>query len=411
MFYYNHMGISSVLRPDRFLAVFLTVVALQTWFRGLFDPFRFGILEWSALIFTGLCFFSLIVAGSNRQEGLGANTEINEVFNLTVYPYMTYFLARQIRYSRKRLLWFLGGMVMIGVYLGVTAIFERFGINSLIFPSYISDMGIGIHQGRSRGPFLQSVFLGYTLVVCIACILVLVSATGQRWKRVLLLSVCFADILGVYFTNTRGAWVALGLVLAFTSFANSTLRKFSIGINVAIAFGFVFSGASQFSLTGGSLFSKRQNTIEQRDLNYRIAFYMGIDHPISGVGFSRMGYEFDKYFVKYYRGEEWQGWDGNHNEYLGLFAEVGIFAPLLFAGVLFMIGKHAYWGYRNYPQEMSLERALSVATIGALAGFSQISYFNQVRAAPFHICIIFLLAGLAGSARNWAIRQHSKARA
>ena len=408
MFYYNHLGVPSAVRPDRILAVFVGFLAIRAQMRGLFSKFKFGFLEFLMLLFTGACFLSLVVSGSNRTVGVGANTEINEVFNLTIYPYLTYLIARQIPYSRRRFLWFLGVMVLIGAYLGFTAIFERYDMDTFIFPKYIADMSIGIHQGRSRGPFLQAVFMGYNLIVCLFCIYLRLSEMRSRTGFLLLLVFAFAIILGIYFTNTRGAWLALALGLMAASTLRSSVRRIAIGVNLVLALGFFFSGASQFSLSGGNLFTKRQNTLEQRDLNYRIAFHMGLDHPLTGVGFSRMGYEFDKYFVKYYKGEEWQGWDGNHNEYLGLFAEVGITAPLLYSLILFLVGKRAFSGSRYYPPEMALERSLAVCTVGALFGFALISYFNQVRAAPFHICIIFLLAGIAASARDAVLQANQE---
>ena len=393
---------SLMIRPDRILFCILAVTSAYFCWSGRLVPIRIGWLEFCFGAFSILCVASLVSFGGNRTEGLGRNTELNEVLNMTLYPFGAYLLARHLPYSRQQTLWLTSLLVILGAYLAVTAICERFGINSLIWPRYIIDPSFGTHLGRARGPFVQAVFMGFSLSVCLLGI-VLALSQAQTWIRrgllMMLIPLCLA---GVYFTNTRGPWVALGLALCTGIALRSSVRRLFIGIIVFILVGFCFSDASKFSLSRGNLFTQRQNTIEQRELNYRIAFHMGLDHPLTGVGWSRMGYEFDRYFSKYYRGEDWVAWDGNHNEYLGLFAEVGFFALFFFLALELTIAKRLITAIRELPEFMEFERSTAVCALASLIGLAFISYCNQVRAGPFHIVIVFLLCGLTAGAMESA---------
>lgn len=398
VFYYDRF--LPGFRPDRILFCVVLFSFLKSWNQGAFKIGKWGLIETLMASFFTLCSLSLWMTGGNRSEASGANTEINEVLNITVFPFITYFITKNTPYSRSAVWASLGVISMMTLYLALTSWFERYGLHRLIWPRYITDRTIGTHPDRSRGPFLQAVFMGFNMTVGLLCLYLRFAGTTTFLKRVLLFLVSLLTLGGIYFTFTRGPWIALGVALLVTSWVPSPIRKLSRSINMLLLVLFLFSGASQFSLSGGNLFSRRQNTLEQRDLNYRIAFHMGMEHPFFGVGFSRMGMEFDKYFNRYYRGEDWHKWDGNHNEYLGLFAEVGVFAVLFFILILGLMIREAVYCIRSLPDAMSLEMGVAVCSLSSLLGFALIAYFNQIRAAPFHVCITFLLAGWVAAIRQ-----------
>lgn len=77
-----------------------------------------------------------------------------------VIPFILYWIARRSVLTQKSVdkVYLLFGI--FGIYLAVTALFEIMGMWSLVFPREIGNPDVGIHFGRARGPFLQSVRLG-----------------------------------------------------------------------------------------------------------------------------------------------------------------------------------------------------------------------------------------------------------
>ena len=61
---------------------------------------------------------------------------------------------------------FLGVLVALGGYLGLTALFETVGPHALVFPRYITNPELGYHVGRARGPFLEAEANGIALFIC-----------------------------------------------------------------------------------------------------------------------------------------------------------------------------------------------------------------------------------------------------
>jgi len=169
-------------------------------------------------------------------------------------------------------------------------------------------------------------------------------------------------MVGVYLTNTRGVWLGLATALMTTLLFKVRMRRM-----VTIAFGIVvlsyfFLGASQFSLYQNTLFSKRQNTVVDRDVNNMVALKMGSENPIFGIGWGRMRNEFDKYH-RMIGSPEFGGWDGNHNEYLGIFAQMGTIALILYGVLLISVIRMVLNTYRHLPRQMEFERSYAVSTL------------------------------------------------
>ena len=94
------------------------------------------------------------------RELVGQPSTVMHLLNGYLIPAFLFVL---IRHSdlRPRTLWpAIAVILLFGVYLSLTAIFEITKQWSLVFPQYIGDPKLGIHFGRARGPMLQSVRLG-----------------------------------------------------------------------------------------------------------------------------------------------------------------------------------------------------------------------------------------------------------
>lgn len=395
MFYYYGWP----LRPDRLLWLCVAAVAFGQFVHGKLRRPATGILEALMLCFAGLLIASVALSGGLNDGAYETSTRINEVFNLAIYPFITYVIASRLPFDPRRSTLIIRVLAWIGLYLGVTAVGERLGTPYLVWPRYILDETVGGHYGRIRGPFVDAVLMGLNETTCLIAVLICLHSTPSVFRRLLLLLSVPLLIAGIYLTNTRGPWIALALVLAIVSTMRTPVRKGAILCVGLILIGYFFAGASKFSIGQDTLFSRRQSTISDREVNYRVALAMGMDHPLFGVGLSQM----DKHFMEYFQPEqypEFGGWDGNHNEYLGLFAEAGFPALACYVVILAIVIVKAIACVRHAREESA--RLVGLLALCALLGLVVIGMFNEIRSAPFHICIAYFMAGVAGSAEHTA---------
>ena len=397
MFYY----LSWPVRPDRVLWVCLIASLFVRWVKGQFRGSGPGRLEALMAAFTALLITSLVLSGGLTKGG-ETSTRLNEVFNLSIYPFITYLVARRIPYDRQSAMTVVRTISWIGLYLGVTAIGERLGSSVLVWPPYIMDISVGSHFGRARGPFADAVLMGLNQAVCMIAVLICLQWRPNTLRRVILLLSVLSLLAGIYLTNTRGPWITFAVFLIATcAFRNQARKGASLCIALIVC-GFLLGGASKFSLNEGTLFSRRQNTISDREVNYRVALAMGLDNLALGVGLSQMGDHFMRYYERETDLPAFGGWDGNHNEYLGLFAEVGLPALICYVSILFVAIARCIVCIRKATDEVA--RSLGLLGMCAMLGLVVIGMFNEIRSAPYHICIAYFIAGMAASAVQSAQR-------
>jgi O-antigen ligase len=132
---------------------------------------------------------------------------------LGIVPFVLFALAPLLYRSadeRRRLLII---MTVVGGYLSTTAFLEYFDQTQLLFPSYIGDPDVGIHFGRARGPFLESVAMGIGLLMVAILMYVAQSAFRTRVGRRAASIVGLACMLATVLTLTRAVWLAAVVVV------------------------------------------------------------------------------------------------------------------------------------------------------------------------------------------------------
>jgi len=92
------------------------------------------------------------------------------------------------------------------LYLSMISVFFLFGAESLIFPRFILDAGIGIHADRARGPFLQAVANGVSLNML--GLIAVDSFRRQRLPRSVAAVLFLAVPLALLATKTRAVWIS-----------------------------------------------------------------------------------------------------------------------------------------------------------------------------------------------------------
>ena len=150
------------LGPDRFLVAFGALIAVAQVLSGRTE-LRIPTLRLLLLTATAAYAVCSAIWVGNMSD---KETVFALLDKLGLIPFLVFLLAPVIFATARDRRIFLVSLVGLAAYLGTTAAFETAGLRSLVFPRYIGDPSVGIHFGRTRGPFVQSVAEGLALYVC-----------------------------------------------------------------------------------------------------------------------------------------------------------------------------------------------------------------------------------------------------
>ena len=374
------MGLT--VTPDRL--VFIIILLLAVWSLICRD------LQFSGLGKVGgyMLLFTLISTVSNAVTGRGADV-YHHLFDFNYNPFIIFILAKSIPHSHKKLESLSLAFLAVGAYLAINGIFERFGPHALVWPQYILDPTVGIQFERTRGSFASSEALGGALVVTfLFYALYTTRVKGGKLYWAYLMTTVTAVI--IYATNQRSAWVGFALCLGLLTIAKTKMRRLA-RIFVAVGLLVFISGvATHLSIwEKQTLFSKRQQTVKERWVDNLTTWNMGMAHPIFGVGFGNFKLLWPKYFEEI-DPEVRDLTDGNHNTFLGLFAEVGLVGLIPYLLILyhmFRVGLRVYGTGEGFEREFALLFLLAAITYVIGANFS------DYRHGQFANTTLFLLFG------------------
>ena len=144
---------------------------------------------------------------------------------LGVVPFLLYLVAPVAFATERQRTILLGTLAAVGAYLGATAFFEMIGPHSLVFPSFISNPALGIHDGRARGPFLEAGADGLAMFSCAVAAVMLLDRPRKRWIRWALIAITGLCLLGLVLTLTRQVWAGAAAGALLASLASRRLRR------------------------------------------------------------------------------------------------------------------------------------------------------------------------------------------
>lgn len=164
----------------------------------------FGAAQWFILLAIGYAIISAAWTGTLlHHDGFYGLLD-----RFGVVPFVMFLVAPRVFATERQRQALVVTLVVLGAYLGWTAVAEGLNLNSLVFPRYILDPTIGIHADRARGPFVEAVANGLALYACgVAAAVALATWRGleSRCIATIVLALC---IVGVVLTLTRAVWVA-----------------------------------------------------------------------------------------------------------------------------------------------------------------------------------------------------------
>ncbi len=323
-------------RPDN-IALLVVVVAL------VFACLRTKLLKETRYLVAAVAVFLAYTIVQSAITG-GLTKELFAWFmRMFGFPFVVCLLLATARLSMRDLRAFASVMAVLGLYMAIVSILEHFGLYSWIVPDWIGDPQVNpaLESGRSGGLLLQSEWNGFalSLVFCFVLQRTILARGFSRLTSGTLLLLC---LVGIYFTYTRGAWLAtaIGTVIILVRRPRCSQTKTMAGLPGYLAVILVLCLAI---FSSGRMASDRiddSGTIYYRLNVWTAGLRMASHSPLFGYGFGQFQSEVAKYQTSINSGPDVTLADeGNvaHNTFLEVLVEHGIIGLALYFVVVFHV--------------------------------------------------------------------------
>jgi O-antigen ligase len=318
-------------------------------------------------------------------------------------PLLLYWIGRRAVVNQRGVDRVYALFAVFGIYLAGTAVLEIIGAWGLVFPKFIADPDRGIHFGRARGPFLQSVRLGIYLLAGLASLWIPLIWRGVWGRGGQLLAACLTPLflIALFFTYTRSIWLgtALASIILFAMTLYGRPRRAVIlailGCSVALLL-VVQEGFTSFQREYGAA-ETRQST-QMRAVFAYVSWMMFQDKPLTGHGFGHFPRVNQPYLNDRQTTMQLNSIRGyiHHNTFLSQLVELGVVAFLLYVGMLTAWGRQAWQLWRDVAAPAWM-RGQAVLFLLFLCHFATQMMFHDVSYSPLENGLLFFLAGLTSS--------------
>jgi O-antigen ligase len=291
---WKYMGFPELIAPDRLLisAAIATVILRAPQVRDR-APIEVRPIHWLLAVTVAYILASALAAGTFFDRA----SLLRLVDRVGVVGFLLFALAPAIFSKPQHRSMLLGCLVAVGLYLAVTSFFEALDLNGLVFPRYISDPAIGIHQGRARGPFLEAVGNGMAIYIGLVAAVVAVHTWQARWQRNVAMLTALLCAAALVLTLTRSVWIGSAAATVVTMLAHPRLRRWLLPVAVSAA----LVTAGTIAVVPGlatkvQTRESSQGPIWDRLNLSRAALNMAKARPLIGFGWNRFGSVGTDYF-------------------------------------------------------------------------------------------------------------------
>jgi O-antigen ligase len=311
-------------------------------------------------------------------------------------PFTAYWVVRQSQLDEQSIKQVHRFLIFLGIYLAVTGICEITQQWSFVFPRYIADSDVGIHFGRARGPFGNSVRYGLYVATCAFATWVVWKRLTPRWQ-IALVPLAPLFLAGVFFSYTRSVW--LGMAAATLMAALLTLKGHlrTAALSLACLVGLLASIVLWDKLihlerdeSGGHA----AVSVSNRAAHAYVSFAMFRDRPLLGFGFGHYPNEKLAYLQDRRTALKLQRLRTrlSHNTVLTLLVELGIIGLSLFMAVIAAWAFCAIrlWRNQNTPP---WARQHAVLFLAVMCIYLTQLLFHEVTFRPDTNSLVFILAG------------------
>lgn len=274
-----------------------------------------------------------------------------------IEPYLIYFFAKNIitNYRQIRVLFFL--LLMLGLYYSVTSIAQKYHWDFLLYPTFLR-ANLTEFVGRSIGPFGNPAVFGSAMGMILPLNLYFMARTRSLAIKILLYANISLAFAGLYFTYTRGPWLATAvglcavLALNFRNYVRPLIPALVLVPIVAIS----FLGLGQDKFMKERV--EEEGTIGARLGTAVTALRVWRDNPLIGCGYFRYRIVRQKYVepvdISGFETIRFVQYRDNplHDMILGPLAEDGLIGFGLMMCIYFMIGR-IFWKWYSKRGEGS----------------------------------------------------------
>jgi O-antigen ligase/Tfp pilus assembly protein PilF len=357
-------------------------------------------LNFPTLSFIAICVLSLIWSNSFFVS-------LTELPLFLAGPLLYGVITNSIN-QEKQINRILDILLMVGGLFGIYGIFQYKGI----------DLSLWAHNvGRQQvfGLFGNVNYFAEYLIVPLPIAVSLFLASRNKFKKILLLIGIFAMGASLTFTFTRGSYLSFGSALIFTfflflisrgkDFIKNNKKIFIIILVAIIIITFLFIIPTPLNKSG-TIISKLKSRISIAKLtqdyayNRRIATWkfttlMIKDHPLIGSGLGTFKYNTLRYQAEFFaQGENRSLYphgfaDKAHNEYLQLWAELGIIGLGIFIWLMISYFRFGLKILRKIKDES--RAGIIIGLMGAVVAVLVDSIFGF----PLHLAATMVLFWLA----------------
>jgi putative inorganic carbon (hco3(-)) transporter len=321
---------------------------------------------------------------------------------LGLAPFLVFLLAPSIFAGERERNMLLGTLVGLGVYLGVTAVFEVLGPKALVVPSYIlaaDEISPGVVQ--VSGPFQSPVAEGFAVFACAVAALIALQRWRVRWQRWVCVLSAVTCAFACFATLERGVWLAAVLAAIVTAAVTRTGRRRLVPGLLACAIGVaaVLTISSQLSEHTSKRADYEQSVWDRKN-QMSAGLRMIESRPLFGFGWER----YQDSSVDYFRQPAGYPMVGHtagvtiglpprvlplHNTYLAYAVELGLVGCLLWLASLVF----AVLASIAAPGPPAL-RAWKLGLLAVATFFLVVSFFDP-HEQPFPVALVLLWAGVA----------------
>lgn len=330
---WHQMHVPTGIDPDRIL---LSVAIVQVMLRSSVIRHRPRLRIGPPHVFMLLALLFVVVSAFIAKTLFVKDPLFKIIDAFGILPFLTFFtVPLAFRTPRHRSI-LLATLVAMGLYLGLTVVFETAHLDALVYPKYILNAHVGIQYGRGRGPFADAVANGFALYVCAVAGLTAVRVWRRPRARALAASVGLLCFLGAYLSLQRSVWVGATLGTIVMMLVTPYLRKLLLPM---IAIGVIGLFAALVVIPGlRTSATKRANqvgTLYDRQNLTVAGINMLQAKPVTGFGWLKFQSDSQLYFRQSQNYPLTATKLGIHNFILGYAVDLGI--PGLLLWVLALI--------------------------------------------------------------------------
>ncbi|MFK8111123.1 MAG: O-antigen ligase family protein [Rubripirellula sp.] len=398
---------------DRIVWFCMFALAVVGWRVGYTKIPMLTRMDWLVIGIVGWFFVSALRGG---PVPTGSSPTARWLFYIAM-PAGMYLIARLVELREVDVRWMFRGVIALGVYLAITAMFEISGLHGLVFPRFIVDAEVWEFYGRGRGPLMNP--SGNGILMTIGFVAAVVGCIYAKHRGKLIYGIfSLIMLVGVYATLTRSSWMGVffALVVIAMIYAPRGVRVFGLAMVI------LFGGMSAMGFKDQLIRLKRdknltaadaEKSIQLRPLLAIVAWEMFQDHPIIGHGYGHYFEHNDPYHNdrSYNLPLEQARTYAQHNVLLSVLVDTGLVGLSMFVAWLAMMTGIG-WQLAREATVQKEKRWVGMLILGTATAYLCNGMFQDVMIIPMVHMFLFFVAGVCVTVHQQGIKsaEHEAAR-